>query len=339
MAAFCIQGEVFAVGYAAVVKEQAASPAECRGSKGGCVAASGDGFTVRGVERSQPRSAGAVARRNVGPPKIGRPGEVPAARPVPTRLQAGPVSMPARVTQVTRVPTCTGNRPGAGDLICPGAMTACQRPGEIALWGFSRVRDTATGAASAWARVTRPPFTCYSGAAPAAAPAAPAVPGAPPVVEVAPIDPRVFIPGMVDNDFQRLVILKATTSIQPANRTLVNADTIFYTETPRTYEIPDVVILGVPVHITARAQTYTWHFGDGETLTTDTPGARGEKEVTHVYETSAAVSPYVEVQWSGTYRIGDDPAVLTVNGTAQTQGPGVPLAVHEARTQLEADPR
>ena len=236
------------------------------------------------------------------------------------------VARPGVVTERTTLPACPGNHPAVGDGICGSAVMACSDRGGFAMHSWTRNRSTRTGQSSAWGR--RPGFTCFG------QPAVPRAPAAPPVV-----DPRVAIPGMVNRQFQELVVLKAVTVVQPADRTLVNVETIFFTESPRSYVLPVVMVAGVPVSITARALSYTWHFGDGEVLRTTDPGARGEKVVTHTYSRAGRVAPYVVVEWGGTYRVGADPAVLEVEGVAVTQGPPTALAAHEARTQLEAGPR
>lgn len=229
----------------------------------------------------------------------------------------GSVPEPTIITEQIYTPTCSGNRPDVGDSLCSLASMSCPVKGEVAFWAFVRTRNTVTGAVGPWARVAVPPSVCMSLTDPV-------------------LDPRAAIPALVERDFQRLVVKEGVTSVQPAGRTLVNVDTIFYTSTERSYIIPNVVILGTPVYITATARAYTWYFGDGTTLTTNDPGRRGEKVVSHRYTKAAAAAPFVEIEWGGTYRIGSDPKVLQVRGTARTTGAPTPLSVLGARTQLEA---
>ncbi|MDP9436774.1 MAG: hypothetical protein M3P93_16935 [Actinomycetota bacterium] len=143
------------------------------------------------------------------------------------------------------------------------------------------------------------------------------------------------VAALVQRDFQRFVVIKGQTVIDPPARTLVNVDTIFSTPTNASVMLDPLTLLGRRVLITIKPETYTWHFGDGTSRTTTTPGRPRVKDVTHVYRRAAAVSPYVVISWSGTFTVdGSEP--LTVQGRATTTGPGTPLRVLTAQSELVA---
>lgn len=137
---------------------------------------------------------------------------------------------------------------------------------------------------------------------------------------------------MVEQDFQRLVVLQGIVKVQPAGKTLVNFDTAFYTEA-RAYDLPPVSILGSTVRIRATPASYDWHFGDGTTALDAGPGAKGTTNVSHRYADTGEVGPYVVITWSGTYTV-DGGRALAVTGTAQTMGSPTPLQVAQARSEL-----
>ena len=144
------------------------------------------------------------------------------------------------------------------------------------------------------------------------------------------MDPRVLIAAIVERDFKRVVVLKGAAQASPQPETLVNIPTRFTTDAPASYDIP-LTLLGQPVTITATARRWTWHFGDGASASTTSPGTAGLVE--HVYRSSTELGAYVVIEWSGTYRIGAGPS-QPITGTATTVGDPTPLAVRQARTDL-----
>ena len=161
----------------------------------------------------------------------------------------------------------------------------------------------------------------------------------PPSVCLGPDDPRVdptlAIPAIIDRDFQRVVVLKGVAQVSPTPDTLVNIETRFATDAPASYEIL-LTVLGQSVVITATAASWTWHFGDGTTQRVI--GGTTGGSTAHEYRRSGARSAYVVIDWTGTYRIGSDPTVRQVNGTATTTGLPVQIAVRTARTELVDQP-
>ncbi len=203
-----------------------------------------------------------------------------------------------------------------GSELCETAIISCADPAETRFWVFTRQTNRATGVSSAWGRVDDPPFVCLG-------------PTDPAVV----IDPRVAIAAMIEQEFKRVVVLKGVAEVSPRPDTLVNIPTRFTTDAPDSYDIP-LTLLGLPVTITATAQRWTWHFGDGTTASTSAAGAKGRVE--HVYRRSTDLGAHVAIEWSGTYRIAGGPT-LPITGTATTVGDPTPLSVKQARTDLVAD--
>ncbi len=227
-------------------------------------------------------------------------------------------SAPAAVTVAAYAPTCAGNGPQNGTASCGAAVTTCPKPGDIRLWRYTRqVRNGVP--VTPWQLVTSPLYVCLGPTNPV-------------------VRPKVAVPALVNREFKRLVVLRGVTAVEPAPQTLVNLETTFSTDAPRSYPI-ETTILGQQVHITAKAESYTWHFGDGATGTTSEPGAAGSAQVAHTYTRPGRLAAYVVISWSGTFTIGTDPTVLPVDGTATTRGPAAPLGVREARSQYESGGR
>ncbi len=236
-------------------------------------------------------------------------------------------SQPARpvigpVIERRYAPACSGNTMENPDLICPGASTLCANTPEaadLAFWVWSRTYRPGLPEAAHAPFVRQPGFVCLG----------------PQEAQAAQVPTVAQVAALVQRDFQRFVVVKGETVIDPPERTLVNVDTIFSTPTSAAVTLDPLTLLGRRVLITIRPETYTWHFGDGTSQTTTTPGRPRVKDVTHVYRRAAAVSPYVVISWSGTFTVdGSEP--LTVQGRATTTGPGTPLRVLTAQSELVA---
>ena len=135
--------------------------------------------------------------------------------------------------------------------------------------------------------------------------------------------------------FKRLNWQPSDLVVQPPNgKTLVNLDTNFYTTNTEPTNIA-VRLVQSDVVVTARPIAYLWHFGDGTTATTSTPGAPFPAlDVSHVYDRTDKVAVSVDTQY------GD--ASFTVNGgqpeaipsTIWITGEADDLEVVEALPQL-----
>lgn len=108
---------------------------------------------------------------------------------------------------------------------------------------------------------------------------------------------------------------------QPADKTLVNFETIFYAE-PESFR-RTITLLGQRVEVEATPSTYTWHHGDGTSTQTSTPGARyPAKDVIHEYtDAHVTVTPSVDVTYTARFRVNggawqDIPETVTISGPA-----------------------
>lgn len=121
--------------------------------------------------------------------------------------------------------------------------------------------------------------------------------------------------------------------IQPGEETLVNVETIFYTQ-PRPFE-RSVTLLGFDVDLVATPVRYTWIHDDGTASTTSRPGRPyPAMDVTHRYrEPADDVHPRVDVTYRVRYRV-DGGAWQTIGQTLQASGPPAELDVREAAPVL-----
>lgn len=119
----------------------------------------------------------------------------------------------------------------------------------------------------------------------------------------------------------------------PGGKTLVNFETNFYTDDDEPVE-KNLRVAGRDVAIRAVQVTYTFRFGDGTVLDSDSPGRPNPYlDVTHIYTKADPVQVSLDTTYSGEYRIGDGEwtpldVTLTVPGAAQD------LDVVEALPQL-----
>jgi hypothetical protein len=134
---------------------------------------------------------------------------------------------------------------------------------------------------------------------------------------------------MVARAFQHVPLPGLETHVQPKDETLVNFDTIFYTDArPLTRTL---TLLGQRVTLEITPSRFTWTFGDGSTETTSVPGAPyPHKTVTHRYpHAHVAVATHVAVTWTAEYRVNGG-AARPVDGSVTTVGPDTGLQIAEA---------
>ncbi|HEX6150783.1 PKD domain-containing protein, partial [Nocardioides sp.] len=83
---------------------------------------------------------------------------------------------------------------------------------------------------------------------------------------------------------------------------------------------------------------YTWHFGDGTSSTTSSPGAAyPDLDVTHTYEDPGRVAPSVDTTYTGRYRVNGD-AWQEIPGSLTVAGEPEALRVRSASPQLVGNP-
>ena len=141
---------------------------------------------------------------------------------------------------------------------------------------------------------------------------------------------------MVLTALRRVGLPELTNYVQPDTKTLVNFDTIFYTE-PRPVDVR-LTILGQSVEVVATPVRYSWDFGDGTSTTTSTPGdPYPAKTIVHRYtDARVTVAPHVEVTYGARFRVGGG-GWQEVDGTVTTAGPATSLRVAEATGLLSGD--
>jgi hypothetical protein len=118
--------------------------------------------------------------------------------------------------------------------------------------------------------------------------------------------------------------------------TLVNLETTFYT---RPHQLDRVLtILGYSVDVEVHPTHYTWHWGDGTSQTTETPGEPyPSRDVTHTYrhatEPDHDLALSVDVTYTGRYRV-DGTAWTAIPQPITISGPPTALPVKQASAVL-----
>ena len=140
-------------------------------------------------------------------------------------------------------------------------------------------------------------------------------------------------PGRIESAVREIEMPRLRVRVQPGDRTLVNIDTIFYTE-PQTVR-RTVDLLGSSIEVEAVPTGFTWHHGDGTQRTTSRPGRPyPSKDVVHAYtETAEVVRPRVDTTYTVRYRV-DGGAWTGLGETLTATGPATELEVVEAAPVL-----
>jgi hypothetical protein len=148
--------------------------------------------------------------------------------------------------------------------------------------------------------------------------------------------PGTITPGMVLSELERVGLPELTVHTNPADKTLVNLDTIFYTG-PRTVT-KTLKLLGQSVLVEATPASYLWHFGDGESASTDSPGAPyPAMDLTHKYaHAKVTLRPSVDTTYTARFRVNGGPW-QDVTGTVTIAGPAIALRVVEATPVLSGN--
>jgi PKD repeat protein len=130
--------------------------------------------------------------------------------------------------------------------------------------------------------------------------------------------------------YKEVLFPRLGVKVQPAGRTLVNLDTIVYTD-ESTVSTKTVVLLGFPVVVEATPMTYSWDFGDGSpVLITSTPGKPyPSKEVTHKYMKRGSTKVSLTTNYAARFNV-DGTGWQYVDGTVPITGPATDLLIREA---------
>ncbi len=204
----------------------------------------------------------------------------------------------------------------ANDEGCTPALITCADPDEYRYFVFTHPQDPATG------QLVQPPQPWTLSGHRCVAPAE--------------VNQGGVTPAMVLEEFKRLPLPQGQVIVQPGDRTLVNFPTVFYTELAGDQVLRPVTILGQQVEIIAEPRSYAWDFGDGQSMTTETPGAPyPAKEITHEYATNGDVQATLTVTYGGRFRVAGG-AWLPIPGTTTVTSAPTAVSVLEARSQLIA---
>jgi hypothetical protein len=149
----------------------------------------------------------------------------------------------------------------------------------------------------------------------------------------APDGPATVTPDLVAHAFQRIPLPSLRSHTQPADKTLINFDTIFYVDAQPLHRT--LTLLGQQVELEITPSTFRWVHGDGTTSVTHTPGAAyPAKDVVHRYQHAhVTVQHHVEIVWTARWRLNGGP-FQDVPGTVTTVGPATSLRVAEATPAL-----
>lgn len=144
----------------------------------------------------------------------------------------------------------------------------------------------------------------------------------------------------VQRVFTTLTWPASVVEMQPPDGTLVNLDTVFWTENVAPTS-QTVRLLGQVITVEATPTSYLFVFDDSDPapgqvaqLVSRAPGKPyPDQTIRHRYAQPGAVSPRVDTTYVGRYRLGQG-AWRQITGTATVQGAPVPLQVREASPVL-----
>ncbi len=112
----------------------------------------------------------------------------------------------------------------------------------------------------------------------------------------------------------------------------MNFETNFFTEKQTLYRT--VRLLGQRVDLRIDVHSYTWHFDDGQSITTSKPGAPYPRlQITHNYLQTGRYGPELDTTWVADYRVNGG-AWRTVPGSVTIAGSPNNLRAIEARPTL-----
>jgi len=143
-------------------------------------------------------------------------------------------------------------------------------------------------------------------------------------------------PDLVRDALRDVGLPTLSVNTNPADKTLVNLATVFFAR-PSTVT-KTLNLLGQAVLVEATPTVFVWHFGDGETVTTDSPGAPyPAMDVTHRYaHAEVTMHPSVDTTYTARFRVNGG-AWQDVDGTVTIAGPPIDLRVAEATPVLSGN--
>ncbi|MFC0644056.1 PKD domain-containing protein [Cellulomonas phragmiteti] len=143
---------------------------------------------------------------------------------------------------------------------------------------------------------------------------------------------------MTQEDFRSLPLPAPTLTLQPDRGwVLINIETIVSTDPAPVTLRTD--LLGYGVTVQATPTRWEYHFGDGHTLTTDSPGhPYPHHDTFHRYQQPGTYAITLTAQWTGRYQIDGSPIWRDINGTALTTTTSAPFTAEERTSRLVAGP-
>jgi hypothetical protein len=140
-------------------------------------------------------------------------------------------------------------------------------------------------------------------------------------------------PAMVLEALRRIGLPALEAHTQPETKTLVNFQTIFYTE-PQAFT-RTITLVGQQVDVEARPRSFTWHHGDGTTATTTSPGAPyPAKDIVYEYsDAHVTVQTSVDVTYTARFSV-EGGAWQSIPETVTITGPAAALRISEATALL-----
>jgi hypothetical protein len=140
-------------------------------------------------------------------------------------------------------------------------------------------------------------------------------------------------PALVARAFRSIPLPHLRAITQPADKTLINFDTIFYVQATPLHRTLN--LLGQRVELAITPSTFRWVHGDGTTAVTHTAGAAyPAKDVVYRYQQAhVTVRQHVEIVWTARWSLNGG-AYQDVDGTVTTVGPETPLRIAEATPAL-----
>jgi hypothetical protein len=149
-------------------------------------------------------------------------------------------------------------------------------------------------------------------------------------------EPEQVTGAMASHAFATVPLPPQSLIVQPPNgRTLVNFETNFYTDAPDVLPIISVPILDRVVELRVWPESFTWHFGDGRSVTTTERGAPYPvMGVTHEYQRKGQVAPSLDTTYAAQWRLQGQGAWQPVDGTVTIAGAPAQLDVLTATPQL-----
>jgi hypothetical protein len=216
-------------------------------------------------------------------------------------------------------PTCAGNDRGDDTNLCNAAVSSCP-DSLVRFWVWHQVTTyTKAPDGTVTSEVTTPWYQeegsfCLGADDP----------GVPNIAKV--LD-------RVRTDFTSLPLQVQGPQAFPAPTTLVNIPTAFSAGTAGTQTFTPT-LLGTQVTVTATPVRWTWTWGDGTSEAFDRPGIPQQPDVTHRYTRAGDRTVTVQVEWRGTFRVGNDPTEYPIATPAFTTSQPVLVRVRTARSQL-----